>query len=121
VNIRELILSTATTSAAKPVPVDTGEWGTLHLRVMTGAERDAYEARVYRDRDEESGAWIRPDNLRAHLLVRTVCDADGKRVFEDDDVDALGEADSRLIDALHRKSLDLNRLGAHAVDEEKKG
>jgi hypothetical protein len=119
-DIRELILSTAPARSPKVEAVDTGEWGTMHVRVMSGTERDAYDATLYRDWDEETERWIRPPNLRSHLLVRTICDTKGVRVFTDDDVAKLGEADHRLLTPLYVKSMEINRIGGGAVEEEKK-
>src|SRR5262245_1568105 len=66
------------------------EWdGTVHVRVMTGSERDAFEG--YFDRS-------RYDNLRAFLLVCCVCDGQGRGLFRPEDVKALGEKSSAALD-----------------------
>jgi hypothetical protein len=120
-NARELILASAPAKSPQVSAVDTGQWGTMHVRVMSGTERDAYEAQVYQNFDEATEQWIRPENFRSCLLVRTVCDANGARLFKDDELEQLGAADHRLLHALYQKAFDINKLGPAAVDAEKKG
>src|ERR1035437_8579800 len=59
------------------------EWeGSVWVREMSGAERDAWEAVAFGD--DKKG------NLRATLAVACLCDADGKRLFLDEDAGSLG-------------------------------
>jgi hypothetical protein len=63
------------------------------IRMMSAAESDAYEeSRVtitYDDAGKVKGQR-NVANIRARLLVRTLCDAQGKRHFADDYADTLG-------------------------------
>lgn len=62
------------------------EWGgVIYLRVMTGTERDAWEQGIGR------GAGQEVDGLMAIalLVAKVVADADGNRLFSDDDVELL--------------------------------
>ena len=45
---------------------------TFGVRVMSGIERDAFEAEIYAQKE------TRMENLRARLVVRCVCDMEGK-------------------------------------------
>lgn len=73
------------------VDVEVPEWGgTVRVRALSGAERDAYEVAL---------AGVRPDgsprinlvNVRARLVALAVVDETGARMFDDADVKALGE------------------------------
>jgi hypothetical protein len=119
-DIRELILSTSPAKAPKVEAVDTGEWGTMHVRVMSGMELGTYELEVHHCKDPETGEIVRPPMHRERLLVRTICSPDGSRVFKDSDVHALSTADKRLLFALYEKAREINRMGEEAVEEEKK-
>lgn len=78
--------------------VEVPEWGgSVLVRGMSGRERDAFEVS---GRDERTGQR-RPDalsNIRAKLVARCVVDDDGKRLFSDSDVAALGEKSGAAID-----------------------
>ena len=67
------------------------EWGgTVRVRCMTGEERDAYESALY------NGDKVNLDNVRARLLVLTVIDEQGARLFADEaDIAALGRKSVR--------------------------
>lgn len=73
------------------------EWGgTVRVRGLTGAERDAFEASVVGDR----GKTMNMRNLRARLVAITIVDEDGKRLFSDADVVALGSKSGAALDRL---------------------
>jgi hypothetical protein len=79
------------------------EWNTtVYLRVMDGIEREQFED----GEDDRKG-----NKLRAALLVRTICDADGKRVFADSQVDALARKSSTALRRLFQRALELNSVG----------
>lgn len=97
----------------EPVPMpEWGEGSVVHVREMSGAERDAYEAQqVERNK---SGKGL--ENFRARLVVATACDESGAPLFGADEVDAVGELPApdvrRLFDAAAR-------LNALTSDDEK--
>lgn len=68
--------------------VEVPEWGgTVWVKPMTAAGRDAFESAV----SDESGDIDRT-NFRANLVVRCAVDPEtGKRIFKDGDANALGE------------------------------
>ena len=56
-------------------------------------------------------------NMRAKLLVRTMCDADNKRLFTDKDIDLLGGKASAAIDKAFEIAQKLNRMRVSDKDE----
>lgn len=68
------------------------EWDTtVRVHVMTGKERDAWELACM---DETAESNFNRENMTARLLVYTVRDMVGRRIFEDNDVDWLGNTNS---------------------------
>lgn len=65
------------------------EWGGMvRVRGLTGAERDGFEASVVERQGKQTK--LNMANIRARMVALTVVDADGKRLFSDADVAALG-------------------------------
>lgn len=67
--------------AAADMPLEAvpcPEWGgTVHVRTMSGTERDAFEAGML-DAKEKGVSGLA--NIRARLVVRVACDEQGNRL-----------------------------------------
>lgn len=110
------ILSAADTASET---VEVPEWGgTVAIRGMTGCERDAWEAWCFSKR-EEWGTAIGP-NIRAAVLVRTIVDESGVRVFSEDDVESLGGKSGAVVDRLYGVAARLSGISAKDTDDLKK-
>lgn len=111
---REAILGAAD---SRIIPVEVPEWGgVVHVRSMSGRERDAWELSMIVDpgaREIEH----RRDNLRARLLVRTLCRADGTALFGESDVAALGEKSAAALDRCYAAAARLNRISREDIEE----
>ena len=94
--------------------VDIPEWGgTVCIREMTAAERDALGSGYLKDK--EAGAEM--ENFRAKLLVRVICDENRNRLFADDDIVILGCKSSAVLDRLFTVANRLNGTAPEAVDD----
>lgn len=92
--------------------VDVQEWGgSVNVRVMTGAERDAFEAQV------AGGGHVNLDNIRARLVALTLVDDDGKRLFSDTDVTQLGNKSAAALDRVFSVAQKVNGLTEQDVQE----
>ena len=108
---RDQILS-ANDRKMESVPVP--EWGgTVFVRMMTGTERDAYERAQY-DLLKIGQIGV---NARAHLLLTTICDEAGARLFSESDVEALGSKSATALDRVVRAATALNALTEVEVEE----
>lgn len=92
---KEQILSV---SDIKTEQIDVPEWGgSVKIKVMTGTERDAFEQSVV------EGQKTDLRNIRARFCSIIIVDDDGKRLFTDADISALGKksgtALGRIFDA----------------------
>lgn len=99
--------------------------GTVWVQGMSGTDRDAYEASLWKERRGKRHLDLA--NLRARLLVRCVVDKPGGvRIFSESDVDALGlvrvDVLQRLFNTAQRLSglsdEDLEELGSRAPTPE---
>ncbi len=89
------------------------EWGgEVFVRNITGYERDAIEASVA---GTEGKADLR--NYRAKVLSRAICDPEGKRVFDDEDVVALGNKSGLVLNRIYEVAQRLNGMRAEDVEE----
>lgn len=84
--------------------IECPEWGgSVRIRSMTGVERDAFEQAIVGS-DKKANF----NNIRAKLVAMVSVDAEGKRLFTDADLKALGEKNAaplnRLFTAAQRLS-----------------
>lgn len=96
--------------------VEVPEWGgSVRLRSLTGAERDAFEALLVKDID---GKRV-PDlaNLRAKLLAATIVDEEDRQIFSSGDIAALGKKSAVALDRVFNVAQRLNGMSADAVEE----
>ena len=109
-SLRDQLLTAA---RAKPVvePFDIPEWGAgpYCLRVMTGTDRHTLAQAS--DKGKHSFSVL--------LVVRTLCDQDGTRLFKDDEAGTIESFDSVVIDRVANAAAKLNRLLKAEVDEVK--
>lgn len=108
------ILSKAAILAAddkKMVDVEVPEWGgNVKIRVMTGTERDRFEA-------EFVGGGKSVDMVRAKLVAKCLCDDEGKRLFTEQEIPQLGEKSAAVLDKLFASCMKLNRFTKDDVEE----
>lgn len=93
------------------------------LEVMTGAERDAYEAEITgtRIRQGDNTRTLNLANIRARLVARCLIDPDtGDRLYDwrqPKDLDELGATDSAVLDQLFTAASQLNGITKKDIDE----
>ncbi len=81
----------------KVVEVAVPEWGgTVRVSMMTGTERDAFEAETVVRKGKR--VEVNMVNMRARLVARTVVDEKGARVFSDGDVEGLAAKSAAALD-----------------------
>ena len=85
----------------QPQPVKTEGFGGLYLRTLTAGELESFE-RVIGD---SKAAMV-----RARLLQMTVCDQDGKRLFEPADLPKLDGIPGDVARDLYDEALRVNGL-----------
>jgi hypothetical protein len=110
---RDEILSKAVLKRETVTVPDLG--GDVILQEMSGTQRDAWEQSL-QSRDKQGNLV----NARAKLVVATLVNEDGTRMFSDDDVDCVGEIPFSVLDRICDVALRLNHLRPQDVEEAKK-
>ncbi len=99
--------------------VEVPEWGGhLFIRMITAEERDAFEASCFeqRGRGRKRTTEFNQKNLRARLVVLTAVDADGNRLFSEDQVNALGLKSAAALDRCYEKAQELNKFSDDDIE-----
>lgn len=101
-------------SVLKVERVEIPEWGgeSVHIREITATERDLYEGRAL-----EKKGLAKYQDLRAGFLVLTLCDDQGRRLFEDSDLAEVGKLPAGVADRLWGHAMRLNRMFKEDVEE----
>lgn len=93
------------------VPVEVPEWnGTVYVRVMSVGEMEAYQ-REFAEKREKMENW------RSKLLVRCICDKDGKALFTNDQVEKLGTKSVKVMSRLFDLAMKHNAVTEKDVEE----
>lgn len=98
-------------------PVQVPEWGgTVFVRSMTGADRDAFEASMVTINPDGSRV---PDmrNLRSKLVALTLVDEAGNRLFDVADIPRLALKSAAALERVFEAAQRLNGLGAKAEED----
>jgi hypothetical protein len=109
---REQILAAKPELARVKIVIKEKGWkGTYYVREFNGLERDSWEQAIIQDRV----------NARLITVVRSLFDEQGRRVFQDEDVEALRLSDwpGRIFVRISNQAMKLNKLGADDVETEK--
>jgi hypothetical protein len=88
----------------------------IYLRMVSG--NDANEiGKVYSDSKAKDGEGAANIALTDLLLTRSLCDEDGLRLFEDNEVDLIKERGHSAVQDITRRALKLSRLDKTAQDD----
>jgi hypothetical protein len=110
---RDLILSV---NDIQQEVVDVPEWGgKVLVRGMTGSQRDLFERTVVQTKGKNVEANF--ENFRAKLLIWTVVDAEGTRLFRETDVVALGKKSAAAMSRVAEVASRLSGLSTEDVEE----
>lgn len=95
--------------------VHVPEWnGTVRIRSLTARDRDEIDTALYTAQKEGRPA---PENIRALYVAACVVDESGTRIFNDEDVMALGQKNGTAIDRIYTAIMELNKLKPEDIEE----
>lgn len=89
--------------------------GTVNVKGMSAAERDAFEASTTIQKG--NSIELNRKNFRAKLVALTVVDDDGNRIFADTDIKALGEKSAQALDLLFAAASRLSGISKQDEDD----
>jgi hypothetical protein len=97
----------------KSEPVEVPEWGCqVYIKTMNGIERDKWEALAY----SAPGTRKVIDEYWESLLLHTIVDENGERVFSDSDLGILRGKSSKVIGRLFDKAAKQNGIRKEDLD-----
>lgn len=100
--------------------VEVPEWGgTVRIRVMSGLERDAWEASFLTAALAGKGGGLAGSmqNVRARLVAQTAVDEAGERLFSDADMTDLGKKSAAALDRVFAVAQRMNGLNERDIEE----
>jgi len=98
--------------------VNVPEWGgAVYVRVLSGGERDAFEASL---RDPRTGKNTRLDNFRARFASLVLANEDGSRMFDDRDASELSRKSAKALDRILEAGLATNGMDDASVEDAEK-
>jgi hypothetical protein len=98
--------------------VDIPEWGgEVTVKGLTGKQRDAYEMQVFQYNKKHNNVDWKRENMRAKLIVLSCVDEDGSLLFEESDIQALGEKSSSALDRIFEVAQRLSGITKKDVEE----
>jgi len=96
--------------------VEVPEWGgTVRVRALTGAERDAFEQSIVEQRGKSTRMNLQ--NVRAKLVALTVVDENGNRIFSDADAKLLGQKSAAALNRVFEVAQKLSGITPEDVEE----
>lgn len=97
----------------KTETVAVPEWGgDVLVRMMTGAQRDAFSASLV-----SADGKPQMDNFRPKLVAWSVVDESGNLMFTADDIQALAVKSAAALDRVAAVAQRLNKMGPESVEE----
>ena len=117
---RDEILKAETDDFGRPVlpkeTVEVPEWGgSVIVRGLSGTGRDAFEGTLVKQRGRKLEANV--ENFRAKLLAQSIVDEQGKLLFTEKDVPALGRKSAVALERVYAVAQRLSRLSPEDVEE----
>jgi hypothetical protein len=96
--------------------VEVPEWNaTVYIRSITAAEIDSWQDETYQLNGTD--LKVNKKNIRARLLARCLVDADGQRVYADDEADELGAKNNKVVERLYLVAQRLNAVTNKDVED----
>lgn len=97
-----------------PVP----EWGgEVRIVGMSGTARNAYQQELVVIGGDGKPKSVNLDDQLAKLLAKCIVDEDGKRLYNDREVRALGAKNGAVLERLAKVAKRLSGLGENAVED----
>lgn len=84
---------------------------TVHIRELSGLERDEWAASIH-----GQDGKLDP-TCRVRLVVYSLCDENGKRIYADNEFDRAASLSAPFVDEVAEASLRFNKLAASDVEE----
>ena len=99
----------------KVVEVNVPEWGgSVFVKVMSGKQRDAWEASVVSRKDKDGK--INTAGLRSMLVATCVCDESGNEIFTAEDIPEIENKNASVLQRIFDEAAKLNGLTGESAE-----
>ena len=99
--------------------INIPEWGgDVRIRMLTGSERDEFEASLFDDKSGKPKNDIK--NLRSRLCSLCIVDDNNIRLFTDKDIDVLSKKSGKVLGQIFKAAQVLNGIGQTDVEDKLK-
>lgn len=93
--------------------VSVPEWNmSVRIRSMSGEERDAFESSIAGD-----GKKMNTQNIRAKLVMLSIVNSKGERIFNKDQIEALGKKSAAALNRVYEASATLSAITKKDVED----
>ena len=91
--------------------VDVSKWwgGSVYVKSLTATERDKFDESIQKMDDDGKSIPVL-ENMRAKLCALTICDANGVRLFGNDDIVNLGKKNAGAVEKCFDVARELNGM-----------
>lgn len=104
-----------TAQDCKIVEVEVPEWrGSVFVKVMSGKQRDAWEAFVVSRKDKDGK--INTAGLRSMLVATCVCDELGNELFTNEDIPEIEKRNASALQRIFDEAAKLNGLTGESAE-----
>ena len=87
--------------------------GSVYVTKLTAGVRDLFDKKL---NENKVNGEVNLENVRAKFVALVVVDEDGKRLFEDSDIEWLGELDSDGIQKIVDVGFRINGIGTGVIE-----
>ena len=113
ISLRELILAA---DDIRTEEVQVPEWScSVLVRGFSGAERDIFESKIIEQHGKKQ--VLKLDDVRARVVIMSVVDEDGKRVFKNSDLKAVSRKSAVALGRVFKVAQRLSGLTTADVEE----
>jgi hypothetical protein len=93
--------------------IQVPEWNfSVRIRSMSGEERDAFESSIAGE-----GKKMNTQNIRAKLVMLTVVNGKGERIFTREQIEALGKKSAAALNRVYEASAKLSAITKADVED----
>jgi hypothetical protein len=98
--------------------IEIPNMGNVYIRKWSGKDRAKFlQASISVDSGNVDVKYEKIFDNMALVVALSLCDESGKRMFNDDEIDIVGDLDADVIQTIYQASLEMNSLAPKSIEE----